>query len=76
MLFHVRMDVHIPLDMPADKANEIKAVEKPIRKTYSVKVNGVTSGVLQASTQTSVFLMSRVMKNCTIFYRVYLSIPT
>ncbi|MDB9682388.1 muconolactone Delta-isomerase family protein, partial [Acinetobacter baumannii] len=23
MLFHVRMDVHIPLDMPADKANEI-----------------------------------------------------
>ncbi|MFX8461770.1 muconolactone Delta-isomerase family protein, partial [Acinetobacter baumannii] len=27
MLFHVRMDVHIPLDMPADKANEIKAVE-------------------------------------------------
>ncbi|KKC44757.1 muconolactone delta-isomerase, partial [Acinetobacter sp. V2] len=25
MLFHVRMDVHIPLDMPADKANEIKA---------------------------------------------------
>jgi len=28
MLFHVRMDVHIPLDMPADKANEIKAVEK------------------------------------------------
>ena len=28
MLFHVRMDVHIPLDMPSEKANEIKAVEK------------------------------------------------
>ena len=28
MLFHVRMDVHIPLDMPAEKAAEIKAVEK------------------------------------------------
>ena len=28
MLFHVRMDVNIPLDMPAETANEIKAVEK------------------------------------------------
>ncbi|MEN3978419.1 muconolactone Delta-isomerase [Acinetobacter sp. CWB-B33] len=28
MLFQVRMDVNIPLDMPAEKANEIKAVEK------------------------------------------------
>jgi muconolactone D-isomerase len=28
MLFHVRMDVHIPADMPADVANEIKAREK------------------------------------------------
>ncbi|EQC01192.1 muconolactone Delta-isomerase [Photorhabdus temperata] len=28
MLFQVRMDVHIPLDMPTDKANAIKAVEK------------------------------------------------
>lgn len=51
MLFHVRMDVHIPLDMPADKANEIKAVEKLIRKTYNAKVNGVISGELQVSTE-------------------------
>ena len=28
MLFQVRMDVNIPLDMPVEKANEIKAVEK------------------------------------------------
>nr|WP_315277160.1 muconolactone Delta-isomerase [uncultured Acinetobacter sp.] len=28
MLFHVRMDVNIPLDMPAETVNEIKAVEK------------------------------------------------
>jgi muconolactone D-isomerase len=28
MLFHVRMDVNIPLDMPAETANEIKAREK------------------------------------------------
>lgn len=28
MLFHVRMDVNIPLDMPADVANEIKSREK------------------------------------------------
>jgi muconolactone D-isomerase len=28
MLFHVRMDVNIPADMPADVANEIKAREK------------------------------------------------
>ncbi|TCB34988.1 muconolactone Delta-isomerase [Acinetobacter sp. ANC 4910] len=28
MLFHVRMDVHIPLDMPIEKVNEIKAIEK------------------------------------------------
>ena len=28
MLFQVKMDVNIPLDMPSDKANEIKAVEK------------------------------------------------
>ena len=30
MLFHVRMDVNIPLDMPAETANEIKAVENSI----------------------------------------------
>ncbi|HVW51994.1 MAG: muconolactone Delta-isomerase [Trinickia sp.] len=28
MLFHVRMDVNLPLDMPADTANEIKTREK------------------------------------------------
>ncbi|WP_250536476.1 muconolactone Delta-isomerase [Caballeronia sp. AZ10_KS36] len=28
MLFHVRMDVKLPLDMPAEIANEIKAREK------------------------------------------------
>lgn len=28
MLFHVRMDVNIPIDMPAEVANEIKAREK------------------------------------------------
>lgn len=28
MLYQVRMDVNIPLDMPAEKANEIKAFEK------------------------------------------------
>ncbi|WP_144114206.1 muconolactone Delta-isomerase [Paraburkholderia sp. BCC1886] len=28
MLYHVRMDVNIPVDMPADVANEIKLREK------------------------------------------------
>ena len=28
MLFQVRMDVQIPLDMPLDQINEIKAREK------------------------------------------------
>lgn len=28
MLFHVRMDVHLPADMLADVASEIKACEK------------------------------------------------
>ena len=28
MLFHVRMDVHLPADMPADVADEIKTREK------------------------------------------------
>lgn len=28
MLFHVRMDVHLPLDMPQDVASDIKAREK------------------------------------------------
>lgn len=28
MLFHVRMDVNIPADMPAEVANEVKAREK------------------------------------------------
>jgi len=28
MLFHVRMDVNIPIEMPAEVANEIKAREK------------------------------------------------
>lgn len=57
MLFHVRMDVHIPLDMPPTKQMKLRLLKKPIRKTYNVKVNGVTSGELQASIQTSVFLM-------------------
>lgn len=57
MLFHVRMDVHIPLDMPADKANEIKAVEKAYSQDLQRQGNGVISGELQVSTRTSVFLM-------------------
>ena len=28
MLFQVRMDVHIPLDLPSEQANVIKTVEK------------------------------------------------
>ena len=28
MLFQVRMDVHLPVEMPAEQANQIKAVEK------------------------------------------------
>lgn len=28
MLFHVRMDVNIPRDLPVEQVNEIKAVEK------------------------------------------------
>lgn len=28
MLFHVRMDVHIPIDMQLNRANQIKTVEK------------------------------------------------
>ncbi|MBB5407022.1 muconolactone D-isomerase [Paraburkholderia sp. HC6.4b] len=28
MLFHVRMDVHLPVEMPAEVANEIKTREK------------------------------------------------
>ncbi|OLL30045.1 muconolactone delta-isomerase, partial [Burkholderia sp. SRS-W-2-2016] len=28
MLFHVRMDVNLPVDMPAEIANEIKTREK------------------------------------------------
>lgn len=28
MLFHVRMDVLLPVDMPPEQANEIKAIEK------------------------------------------------
>lgn len=57
MLFHVRMDVNIPLDMPAETASEIKAVEKHIRKSYKLKANGDIFGALQVSTQTSAFLM-------------------
>ena len=30
MLFHVRMEVRIPHDMPAEQANEIKAREKAV----------------------------------------------
>ena len=58
MLFHVRMDVNIPRDLPEAQVNEIKAVEK----AYSQE--------LQASTRTSVFLMSKVMKSYITFYKV------
>ncbi len=57
MLFHVRMDVHIPLDMPATKQMKLRPLKKLIRKTYNAKVNGVISGELQVSTRTSAFLM-------------------
>lgn len=30
MLFHVRMEVHIPHDLPAEQANEIRAREKSV----------------------------------------------
>lgn len=36
MLFHVRMDVNLPIDMPAEIANEIKAREK----AYSQELQG------------------------------------
>ena len=32
MLFQVRMDVHIPLDLPSEQANEIKTVETAVLK--------------------------------------------
>ncbi len=57
MLFHVRMDVNIPLDMPAETASEIKAVEKAYSQSYKLRANGDIFGVLQVSTQTSAFLM-------------------
>ena len=76
MLFQVRMDVNIPRDLPVEQANEIKAVEKPIRRNCSVKANGVISGASRASTQTSVFLMLKAMKSCTTCYTACLSILT
>ena len=57
MLFHVRMDVNIPLDMPAETAMKLKQSKKHIRKSYKLKANGDIFGVLQVSTQTSAFLM-------------------
>jgi len=51
------MDVNIPLDMPAETASEIKAVEKAYSQSYKLRANGDIFGVLQVSTQTSAFLM-------------------
>ncbi|MGF6857425.1 muconolactone Delta-isomerase [Paraburkholderia sp. CI3] len=34
MLFHVRMDVHLPVDMPAEVANEIKTREKAYSQEF------------------------------------------
>ena len=42
MLFQVRMDVHLPVEMPAEQANQIKAVEK-------AKEMGVTSVILTST---------------------------
>ena len=57
MLFQVRMDVHIPLNMPVEKPMKLKQLKRLIHKIYNVKGNGVISGVLQANTQTPVILM-------------------
>jgi hypothetical protein len=76
MLFQVRMDVHLPVDMPAEQANQLKRLRKLIRKIYSVKVSGVIFGGLQDSIQTSVFLMSKATKSYTTFYRACPCTPT
>ncbi len=57
MLFHVRMDVNIPLDMAAEPASEIKAVEKAYSQELQAQGKWRHIGALQVSTQTSVFLM-------------------
>lgn len=66
MLYHVRMDVLLPTDMDVDMVNELKTTEKPCRKNYKSKVNGVTFGVWLVSMPTLAFSMLRVMKSYTI----------
>lgn len=44
MLFHVRMDVNIPRDLPVEQVNEIKAVEKAYSQELQRQGNGVISG--------------------------------
>ncbi len=69
MLFQVRMDVNIPLDMPVEKANEIKAVEKAYSQDLQRQGKWRHICALLVNIQISVFLMLKAMKSYTTFYK-------
>ena len=67
MLFHVRMDVSIPPDMPADVANEIKSREKAY--SQELQLSGKWRHIWRiagAYANYSIFDVQR-MRSCTTF---------
>ena len=76
MLFQVRMNVNIPLDMPSDQANEIKAIEKAYSQELQRQGKWRHIWRITGQYSTPVFLMLKAMKNCIAFYRDFHCIRT
>lgn len=65
MLFHVKMSVHLPVDMNPERAASLKADEKPWRSACSKRANGAICGASPGSTPTTACSMSTACRNCT-----------
>ena len=70
MLFHVRMDVHLPADLdPQERAEARRPGEGLLAGTAAERASGRTSGASWGSTRTSPCSTSTPMRNCTRCFR-------
>ncbi len=63
MLYHVKMDVNIPRDIPLETVEAIKAAEKNAPPSCRRQVNGRTCGASWGSTRTSASSMWKATMN-------------
>ena len=65
MLFMVQMQVNLPVDMPAERADKLKADERPWRSSCSATASGRACGAWSAATPTSASSTWKATTSCT-----------